>query len=190
MKTLETSQSIKIPAGVTITLKSRYVVVKGARGTLERSFKHLNVDMALTGAEGKQKLTVAVFFASREQIAAIRTAISHVQNMITGVTKGFEYKMRLVSAHFPINATPTDNGAVLEIRNFLGEKIVRRVEMLEGVKIDRSEKVKDELVLVGNNLEHVSQSAANIKQSCAVKNKDIRKFLDGIYVSERNVIGE
>ncbi|PRP84349.1 hypothetical protein PROFUN_07650 [Planoprotostelium fungivorum] len=188
MKTIQSSQSLKIPAGVTVTLKSRHVTVKGTRGTLERSFKHLNVDMSLTGKEGSQKLNVSVYFASREQIAAIRTALSHVQNMITGVTKGFEYKMRLVSAHFPINAAPVDNGSTLEIRNFLGEKIVRRVSMLGDVKIDRSEKVKDELVLVGNNLEHVSQSAANIKTSCAVKNKDIRKFLDGIYVSERNVL--
>ena len=31
------------------------------------------------------------------------TRRSHTLNMITGVTKGFEYKMRLVYAHFPIN---------------------------------------------------------------------------------------
>ena len=31
-------------------------------------------------------------------------------------------------------------------------------------------------------------SAANIQQSTTVKNKDIRKFLDGIYVSERSTI--
>jgi large subunit ribosomal protein L9e len=42
--------------------------------------------------------------------------------------------------------------------------------------------------LTGNSLENVSQSAADIQQSCLVKNKDIRKFLDGIYVSERNVM--
>jgi len=145
--------------------------------------------MSIQGKKTK-KVVASVYFANREQIAAIRTVLSHINNMIVGVTKGFEYKMRLVYAHFPINVTPVDNGKVLEIRNFLGEKIVRRVEMLEGVKIDRSEKVKDELVLVGNNLELVSQSAASVKQSCAVKNKDIRKFLDGIYVSERNIIGE
>eukprot|EP01117_Protostelium_nocturnum_P007561 TRINITY_DN2706_c0_g1_i2.p1 TRINITY_DN2706_c0_g1~~TRINITY_DN2706_c0_g1_i2.p1 ORF type:complete len:148 (-),score=33.12 TRINITY_DN2706_c0_g1_i2:57-500(-) len=147
--------------------------------------------MAIHGKGEKKRLVVSVYFANREQIASVRTAISHVQNMITGVTKGYEYKMRLVSAHFPINVTPVENNSVLEIRNFLGEKLVRRVPMLEGVKIDRSTtNPKDELVITGSNLENVSQSAANIKQSCAVKNKDIRKFLDGIYVSERNVIGE
>ena len=41
----------------------------------------------------------------------------------------------------------------------------------------------------GNDIEAVSQSAALIQQSTTVKNKDIRKFLDGMYVSEkRNIV--
>ena len=112
--------------------------------------------------------------------------------------------MRLVYAHFPINVSTTGDGKELEIRNFLGEKIVRRVTMLEGVKIERSEKTKDELVLTGNDLELVSQSgnseskssssyhssAASVHQSTKVPEKDIRKFLDGIYVSEKRAIGD
>ncbi|CAI7860002.1 unnamed protein product [Closterium sp. NIES-54] len=68
---------------------------------------------------------------------------------------------------------------------------VRKVAMLEGVTITRSEKVKDELILEGNDIELVSRSAALINQVCHVKKKDIRKFLDGIYVSEKgNVVEE
>jgi len=145
--------------------------------------------MALVGKETK-KVVVSVYFGTRKDIACIRTILSHIRNLITGVTKGYEYKMRLVYAHFPINVTTTDHGKELEIRNFLGEKIVRRVKMLAGVTIERSEKVKDELVLTGNDLELVSQSAANVHQSTTVPEKDIRKFLDGIYVSEKHVIGE
>ena len=44
---------------------------------------------------------------------------------------------------------------------------------------------QDELILTGNSIEAVSQSVALIQQSTTVKNKDIRKFLDGLYVSER-----
>jgi len=163
------------------------VTVKGERGLLTRSFKHLNLDMRVEGTK-KPKVVVSVYFANRKQLACVRTVLSHISNMITGVTKGFEYKMRLVYAHFPINVTTINDGTELEIRNFLGEKVVRKVPMLEGVKVIRSEKVKDEVVLVGNSIERVSQSAASIHQSCLVKGKDIRKFLDGIYVSERNVL--
>ena len=58
-----------------------------------------------------------------------------LQNMIKGVTKGFEYKMRLVYAHFPINANIIDDGTIIEVRNFLGEKRVRIVKMLPGMTV-------------------------------------------------------
>ncbi len=99
--------------------------------------------------------------------------------MITGVTKGFKYKMRYVYAHFPINVNvdkAKDTGLwEVEIRNFIGEKIVRRVVMAEGVDVAISSTQKDELVLSGNSIENVSQSAADIQQICKVRNKDIRK---------------
>merc|ERR1712088_94536 len=47
---------------------------------------------------------------------------------------------------------------------------------------------KDELYVNGNDIELVSKSAARIQQSTTVKNKDIRKFLDGLYVSEKTTI--
>lgn len=104
-----------------------------------------------------------------------------------GVTKGFEYKMRSAYAHFPINLSIVDAKKCLEIRNFVGEKIVRRVPMLAGVTVETTEQ-KDEIVLRGCDLQNVSQSAATIQNLTKVKNKDIRKFLDGIYVSERTTI--
>lgn len=40
------------------------------------------------------------------------------------MTKGYLYKMRFCYAHFPINVSIA--GKIVEIRNFLGEKRVRR----------------------------------------------------------------
>jgi large subunit ribosomal protein L9e len=115
-------------------------------------------------------------------------------NLIIGATNGFKYKMRYVYAHFPINVNIEKNKDTdcfeVEIRNFIGEKIVRRVNMRPGVHVEASKNVKDELQLSGNSLEDVSQSAADIQQICRVRNKDIRKFLDGLYVSERGNIVE
>jgi large subunit ribosomal protein L9e len=75
--------------------------------------------------------------------------------------------------------------SVVEVRNFLGERMLRKVKMHDGVTVTKSDNVKDELVVVGNDIEKVAGSAALLHESCLVRNKDIRKFLDGIYVSER-----
>ena len=173
-----------------LQVKGRAVRVKGPRGTLQKDFRHIGVDMFLVEEEGVKKLNVDCHFGKRKNLASIRTVISHVQNLITGVTKGFEYKMRLVYAHFPININIEKKGAVVEIRNFLGEKRVRVVNMLPGCSIARSEAVKDELIITGSDKENVSRSCALISQSCLVRGLDIRKFLDGIYVSEKGILAK
>lgn len=65
--------------------------------------------------------------------------------------------MRAVYAHFPINIVITNDGRSLEIRNFLGEKFTRHVEMLKGVTF-KSSGSKDEFVIEGNDIELVSRS--------------------------------
>jgi large subunit ribosomal protein L9e len=191
MKLLVACREMVIPEGITLEVKSRQVRVKGVLGTLSKDFKHVAVDMYIAeGAgisEGKKVLKVDCHNGIKKRLATIRTVISHVLNMITGVTKGYEYKMRMVYAHFPINIAIEKAGTLVEIRNFLGEKRVRSIGMLPGVSCTRSEVVKDELIFVGNDIENVSRSCALIHQSCLVKKKDIRKFLDGIYISERGV---
>lgn len=122
-------------------------------------------------------LKVDVWFGKRATLAAIRTLCSHVQNMIgaaarklpstsrmliscllecfsdgavliaVGVTKGYRYKMRLVYAHFPVNVNIEASGKSVEIRNFLGEKRVRRVSSCKWEK-----KAADLLVSVARSL--------------------------------------
>ncbi|KAJ3550056.1 hypothetical protein NMY22_g653 [Coprinellus aureogranulatus] len=162
-------EELEIPEGVEVTVKSRIISVTGSRGTLTKN----------------SKVLLTVWQGGRKHVACLRTIRTMINNMIIG---GFLYKMRTVYAHFPINCIINNEGDAVEIRNFLGEKTVRHVNMLEGVTIEESKAQKDELILRGNDIDHVSQSAASIQGICRVRNKDIRKFLDGIYVSERTTI--
>ncbi|KAJ1309083.1 hypothetical protein OPQ81_004762 [Rhizoctonia solani] len=148
------------------------------------------MDIQLVKSSKENKVTLAVWQGGRKHVACLRTIKSLIENMVIGVTKGFRYKMRAVYAHFPINCIIQDGGKKVEIRNFLGEKLVRHVDMLDGVNISESKAQKDELILEGNDVQNVSQSAASIQGICRVRNKDIRKFLDGIYVSHRGTMDE
>jgi len=191
MRYIHSEESLNVPEGVKVHIKTRQVTVEGPRGTLKKDLGHLAVSFQ---QPSENVIKIEMHHGARKNVAALRTVRSLVNNMIIGVTQGFKYKMRYVYAHFPINVNldkDNDTGLwVVEIRNFLGEKLIRRVQMAEGVDVEASKNVKDELVLTGNSLENVSQSAADIQQICRVRNKDIRKFLDGIYVSERGNVEE
>ncbi|RHZ66224.1 60S ribosomal uL6 domain-containing protein [Aspergillus thermomutatus] len=174
-----------------VHIRSRVVTVEGPRGKLVKDLSHIAVTF---GRPEKNVISIEMHHGVRKGIATLRTVRTLINNLIIGVTKGFKYKMRYVYAHFPINVNIEKNSETgqyeVEIRNFLGEKIVRRITAQPGVEVVTSTNVKDELQLSGNSLEAVSQSAADIQQICRVRNKDIRKFLDGLYVSERGNIVE
>ncbi|CAG9939152.1 unnamed protein product [Clonostachys rosea f. rosea IK726] len=192
MKYIHSQELLDIPEGVKVSIKTRIVTVEGPRGKLVKDLSHLAVNF---GQPKKNTISIEIHHGNRKNVATLRTVRSLINNLIVGVTKGFKYKMRYVYAHFPINVNLEKNAETgqveVEIRNFVGEKVLRKVVMQAGVEVVISTTQKDELVLSGNSLEAVSQSAADIQQICRVRNKDIRKFLDGLYVSEKgNVVEE
>jgi len=187
MKTIRANQTVVIPDELEFKVKSRKVTIIGPRGKLVRSFTHLSVDIKKIASN---KILVEKWFGIKKELAAVRTVCSHIENMVKGVTKGYKYKMRSVYAHFPINIAISEANTKVEVRNFLGEKFTRIVNMLPGVTCEASKAQKDEFILQGNDIELVSRSAALIQQSTTVKNKDIRKFLDGVYVSEKGHVVE
>ncbi|KAM3174165.1 hypothetical protein ACTXT7_011087 [Hymenolepis weldensis] len=186
MRVISSSESIRVPTNVKVTVHSRVVTVKGKRGTLKRSFRHLALDIKASN----RKVTVTKYFGVRKELAAVRTVCSHIENMIKGVQYGFQYKMQTLHAHFPINLLVPGEGKVVQIKNFLGERTTRVIPMAPGVKAVGGGGAGDSLLIQGNDLESVSKSAALIQQSCAARHKDIRKFLDGVYVSQRGTIEE
>jgi large subunit ribosomal protein L9e len=172
MKTIVVSRIVKLPEGVKVSVGARTVTVEGPRGKLVREFKSVNFAAEV---RGKRSVKVDMWFGNRKQKACLRTVTTHIQNMITGVTKGWTSKVRYCYAHFPTNVTLVKDAGndVVEIRNFLGDRRMRRVPMHPGVKIIKSDGVKDELVLTGNDLEKVSGSAAMLHEACLVRNKDV-----------------
>ena len=182
MKYLQKTEIIDIPSSVKVTAKSRVVTVKGPRGELTKQFKHVKIEIEVKD----NKILVHTYMTTYKQSAILHTISSHIRNMIKGVTVGFRYKMHTVKKHFPIEVAIKD-GAV-EIGRFLGERNVKTIKLLEGVTAKKNEKDQDEIWFDGIDIDKVALTCAHVFQSCFAKNKDRRKFLDGIYVSEKETI--
>jgi len=177
MRLPEVSRTIQVPDDVTLSVDGKKVSVKGAKGNLTRDFSFAGVNIE---GEGKN-VRIFAKWPRKKQIALVGTIHSHINNMITGVTKGYSYKMKIVFSHFPISIKLQGRSVLIE--NFTGERRPRKVEILGDVKVTIE---TEDIILQGSNLEEVSQTAANIEQSTKVRRKDPRVFLDGIYTYERN----
>jgi len=177
MRAVEVTKSIKIPEGVEVKVEGRIVTVKGEKGTLTTDFSHAPVYIGLN----ENTVTVKANWPRKREAALVGTVYSHIQNMITGVTKGFTYKLKIVFSHFPISVKVREKTVAIE--NFTGERSPRFTKIVGDTKVT----VKDEDVIVqGINIDDVSQTAANIETATKIKIKDPRVFLDGIYVYERH----
>jgi len=83
MKELNSFELVTVPEGLEASVKARVVTVKGPRGTLVKSFKHLAMDIYMTD---KMTIKVEKWFGKKKQIAAVRTVCSHIKNLFKGVT--------------------------------------------------------------------------------------------------------
>jgi len=165
-----------IPAGVTITKTGDNVAIKGSKGELTRRMYHPMINIEI--ADGV--VTISTESTRRSVLALVGTYAALMKVMSHGVTEGYEYHMKIVFNHFPIQAKVV--GEKVEIGNFLGEKQARYASIVEGVKV----KIQgDEVVLTGINRESIGNTAANIEQACKVRNRDPRVFQDGIYITSR-----
>ena len=176
MKDVEAVKAIEIPNGVDVKVDGRVVTVKGAQGILTRDFSEAPLLIQLED----KAIKVQANWPRKKEAALVGTVSSHIQNMITGVIKGFTYKLKIVFSHFPISVKVKEN--MVSIENFTGERSPRLVKILGDTKVSVKE---DDVIVQGINLEDVSQTAASIEQGTKVKVKDPRVFLDGIFIYEK-----
>ena len=86
MKDIYKDEEFEIPDGVSLTVKSRLVTVKGPRGELSKSLRHIDMEIKKIG---DKKVKLIVWHGGRKHVACLRTVRSLILNMINGVTKVF-----------------------------------------------------------------------------------------------------
>lgn len=169
--------SIKIPENVEVVVEGKKVIVSGPKRKLERDFNDPRFNKKITITKENSEISILSDYEKRQIKAILGTIKAHIKNMILGVTKGFEYKMKICYTHFPMAIEQKGNEVL--IRNFLGSKGYRRAKIMGDTKLKIE---KEEIIVTGINKEHVAQTCANIENACRVTKRDRRVFMDGIYL--------
>ena len=188
VKSILKEERVKILPGVEATLNAKVIKIKGPKGVLTRSFARVPVQMSAEYDQNKKitAITVRVWFAKSKPKSTIQTIISHIENMMNGVTKGYKTIMKFGYNLIPMQPVAVENGDVLNVINYIGEKRTRKIRAAPGVKITtEGAEAKKEIEISGVDIEAVGQTCARINQSCIPNNKDRRVFKDGLYVSHR-----
>ncbi|ERH00470.1 MAG: archaeal ribosomal protein L6P [Halonotius sp. J07HN6] len=171
-----TSTTITLPDDVSATVDHLDLTVEGPDGSVTRRLWYPDIDVSVENGE----VVIETDTEDAKTTATVGTFESHVHNMVDGVTDGWEYKMEVHYAHFPMQVDVEGGEVVIE--NFLGERAERRTPIRgdTDVQIDG-----EEVTLTGADKEAVGQTAADIEQLTKVTDKDNRVFQDGVYIVEK-----
>ena len=141
---------VSIPQGVNVAIKDDQINVKGALGALALAQNSL-----VTIKNDAGKLTFAPANDSREANAMSGTMRQLVNNMVTGVTKGFEKKLNLVGVGYKAQA----QGARLNLTVGYSHPVV--MDMPAG--ITAATPTPTEVVIKGSDRQRVGQIAAEVR---------------------------
>ena len=165
---------VAVPQGVDVAIKEDQISVKGAGGTLSLAQNAL-VRIANEGG----KLTFVAANESREANAMSGTMRQLVNNMVQGVTKGFEKKLSLVGVGY--RAAAQGNKLNLQV----GYSHPVNIEMPAGITV--ATPAPTEIVIKGADRQRVGQLAAEIR---AVRPPEPYKGKGIRYANEKIVIKE
>jgi large subunit ribosomal protein L6 len=143
-------QPVIVPSGVEVALAADLIQVKGAGGQLS-----LAQNTLVRVKQDAGRLTFEPSDASREADAMSGTMRQLVNNMVVGVTKGFEKKLSLVGVGYKAQA----QGAKLNL--VVGYSHPVNIDMPAGISV--ATPVPTEIIVKGADRQRVGQIAAEIR---------------------------
>lgn len=165
---------VVLPKGVEITLASGEITVKGPLGALTQTL-HPSVSVAQDG----EQLQVSAVSGADNAKAMSGTVRALVNNMVAGVTKGFEKKLTLVGVGYRAQA----QGDKLNLSLGFSHPVVH--QMPKGVKVETP--LQTEILIKGIDKQQVGQVAAEIRayrQPEPYKGKGVRYANEVVIIKE------
>jgi large subunit ribosomal protein L6 len=165
---------IPVPKGAEVTISGLNVTVKGPLGTLNHT---LNTCIGLSQSDGF--INVERKDDTVESAALSGTTRALVNNMVIGVTKGFERKLSLVGVGYRAAA----QGDTLKLQLGFSHDIIYNLP--KGVKAETPSQT--EIVIKGYNKQQVGQVAAEVRAYRSpepYKGKGVRYIDEVVHLKE------
>lgn len=170
-------RKIEIPEGTTVNFHDEILVAKGKEGENKKALKLGNVKLEIKGNE----IILSSVNGTKTEKKLMNTNAAHIKNLIHGANQKFEYELKVCFGHFPM--TVKQEGKKVIIKNFLGEKVNREVEILDGAQVEIN---KEKIIVKSTDKEIAGQTAANFETATKIRGRDKRIFQDGIYIIKKN----
>ena len=165
---------VTIPAGVDVSIAQEQISIKGAGGSLQ-----MTINKLVKVANDAGKLSFKAANDSREADAMSGTMRQLVNNMVVGVTKGFEKKLNLVGVGYKAAASGTKLNLVV------GYSHPVNFDMPAGISV--ATPTPTEIIIKGADRQRVGQIAAEIR---AVRSPEPYKGKGIRYSDEKITIKE
>ena len=141
---------VSLPSGVDVTLSGQVIKVKGSKGELE-----WNVHELVSVAQEDAQVKVAANDKSKQAVAIAGTTRALINNMVTGVSDGFEKKLTIIGVGYRAQA----QGQKLNLTLGFSHPVV--YEVPAGIKVATPSNT--EIVVSGIDKQKVGQVAAEIR---------------------------
>jgi large subunit ribosomal protein L6 len=116
---------VNIPAGVSVTVKDNLVTVKGAKGELQQA---INPDIKVEVKDGEVQFTRPTDDKNHRAMHGLYRSL--INNMVIGVSEGYQKKMELVGVGYRATST----GQVLELS--LGYSHAIHMQLPNEIKVE------------------------------------------------------
>jgi len=173
-------ETISAPEGVNASVEGYKVKVSGKLGSLERDFYNRGTASFIKLDKTPEGIKITGKKDSKEVKAVVGAICAHIKSMFKGVTEGYKYSLKIHYVHFPM--TVEQKGNEFFIKNFIGQKGLKKLKIPEGVKVQIN---KQDVTITGIDKEKVGQAAANFEIASKFVRNDKRRFQDGIYIVEK-----
>ncbi|MEK6847226.1 MAG: 50S ribosomal protein L6 [Nanoarchaeota archaeon] len=167
---------VAIPDGISCKAEGKMITCNRGNTSISRKIFQQSIFVSISGSE----IVLECANSNKKDIANIHTQVAHLKNILLGLKEPFSYELEICNVHFPM--TVKVDGNKFLINNFLGEKVSRSAEIIEGVNV----KIEGSKVLISSaDIEKAGQTAANIEKAARVTKKDRRIFQDGIFITKK-----